>query len=310
VVTGRLAASDPNLLAQPKHGKFAKRFRRGWVADEGHLLAEWDLSQIELRVLAHLSQDPTMLAIYRGERRNPDGSAIDLHAALAERIFGVKPRDQDTSKHRLPAKAVNFGLPMGMTYRGLMVELRKNGLLVGEDDAQRWIDETMKLYKGVPVYQQSKIAEAKRQGFVRCLSGRIRYIGGIKSRDDGIRGEAERFAFSTPIQEGATMIMKQAEAAIWQDVCVPYQRQGRCVEPLLQVHDALDLELEDDPRLARDVHTRMVDILTRVPEGFSVPIETSGDVGRNLCLYDEKDPQAERGRDMIPFEDYLLERGA
>lgn len=305
VVTGRLAASDPNLLAQPKHGQFAKRFRRGWVAEEGHLLAEWDLSQVELRVLAHLSQDPVMLAVYRGELRNPDGSRIDLHAALAERIFGVKPKDQDGSKHRLPAKAVNFGLPMGMTCHGLMIELRKNGLMLDEDDAQRWIDETMRLYKGVPRYQQGKIAEARRQGYVRCLSGRIRYIGGTQARDERIRAEAERFAFSTPIQEGAQWIMKRAEGVIWQEVCLHYQHERRYVEPLLQVHDALDFELEEDPRLAQEVHRRMVAVLTDGPPGFSVPIETSGDVGRNLCHYDPKDPHAEPGRDMIAFEEYL-----
>lgn len=298
VVTGRLAASDPNLLAMPKHGQFAKRFRRGWIADDGHLLGEWDLSQIELRVLAHLSQDPIMLAIFRGEKRNPDGSLIDLHAALAERIFGVKPKDQDKSKHRLPAKAVNFGLPMGMTYKGLTVELRKNGVMIDEDDAQKWIDETMKLYKAVPQFQRGCIAEAKRNGFIRCLSGRVRYIGGIKSWDEGVRAEAERFSYSTKIQEGAQWIMKQAETSVWRDMIVPYGRQGIYVQPLLQVHDALDLEFADNPQLARDLNRQMVDIMTRVPSGFSVPIETSGDYGHNMCAYDPKDPH---DGDMVPF---------
>jgi len=280
VVTGRLAASDPNLLAQPKHGKFAKRFRKGWVAEDGHLLGEWDLSQIELRVLAHLSQDPVMLAIFRGERRNPDGSLIDLHAALAQRIFGVAPKDQDKSKHRLPAKAVNFGLPMGMTCKGLTVELRKNGVEIDEDDAQRWIDETMALYAGVPRYQQACIAEAKRNGYIRCLSGRIRYIGGIKSWDEMIRAEAERFSFSTKIQEGAQWIMKQNETAIWQDIII--SNRGR-VQPLLQVHDAINLEFDDDPSLAKELNSQMMTIMTRAPKGFSVPIDSSGEYGYNMA---------------------------
>lgn len=280
VVTGRLAASDPNLLAQPKHGKFAKRFRRGWVADEGKLLGEWDLSQIELRVLAHLSQDPVMCAIFRGEKRNPDGSLIDLHAALAERIFGVPPNLQDKSKHRLPAKAVNFGLPMGMTCKGLTVELRKNGVDIDEDDAQRWIDETMALYSGVPAYQRACIAEAKRNGYIRCLSGRIRYIGGIKSWDEATRSEAERFSFSTKIQEGAQWIMKQNEQSIWSDIIVP--SRGR-VQPLLQVHDAINLEFDDDPQLARDLNRSMMSIMTRAPQGFSVPIDSSGECGPNMA---------------------------
>jgi DNA polymerase-1 len=266
------------------------------------------LSQIELRILAHLSQDPVMLAVFRGERRNPDGSKVDLHAALAERIFGVKPKDQDDSLHRLPAKAVNFGLPMGMTEHGLMLELRKNGVDVSVDDAARWIDETMKLYAGVRPYQQGMITEAWKKGYVRCLSGRVRYIGGIRSGDMAVRAEAERFAFSTPIQEGAQWLMKQAEASIWKDIIVHFQGQRRWTEPLLQVHDAITLEFEADPALARDVNARMVGIMTRTPRGFSVPVETSGDWGTNMCKYKEKaknDPSTPGCGDLQPFKELL-----
>ena len=279
VVTGRLSASDPNLLAQPKHGKFAKEFRKGWVAEGERLLGEWDLSQGELRVLAHLSQDPLMLAVYRGERRNPDGSIIDLHAALAERIFGVKPKDQHKSKHRLPAKTVNFGLAMGMQKQGLTIELRKDGVDIDEDDAQRWIDETDRLYKGVPIYKARMVAEAKRNGFIRCISGRIRYIGGIKAYDEATRAEAERFAFSTPVQEGLQYLMKQAEASIWDEIIVP--NKGHYVEPILQVHDAMYLEF--DPELAQELHHKMVDIMTRVPQSFSVPMGVDGQFGPNMA---------------------------
>ena len=277
VVTGRLAASEPNLLAMPKHGKFAKEFRRGWIAGDGHLLGSWDLSQIELRVAAHLSQDPAMLAIYRGERRNPDGSPIDLHAALAQRIFGVLPKNQDDSKHRLPAKAINFQFWMGGTYIGLQVELRKNGFFIDADDAQRWIDEAHALYTGAQPYMDAKAAEAEKNGFVRCLSGRIRYIGGIRSRDARVREEAKRFAFSTPIQEGAQLIMKTNEAVLWRDIIVPLQRQGRWIEPLLQIHD--DLLLEMDAALVPEVAPRMVQCMTQSYKGLSVPIQTSSSAG-------------------------------
>lgn len=278
VVTGRLAASDPNLLAMPKHGKFAKDFRKGWIPGDGHILAEWDLSQIELRVLAHLSQDPVLLAVFRGAMRNPDGSKVDLHANLAQRIFGGAPADHLKGTSRLAAKAINFGLAMGMTYKGLSVELRKNGMNVSEDDAQRWIDETMTLYAGVPPYQDRMGAEAKRNGYIRCLSGRIRYIGGIASRDERVREEAKRFAFSTPIQEGAQWLMKQAEIRLWAEL----QRRwniGQWIEPLIQVHDALTLETTPD--LGSDVNQFMVWNMTQTPAGFSVPVETSGDYGRN-----------------------------
>lgn len=286
VVTGRLAASDPNLLAMPKHGKFATEFRRGWVAGDGHVLAEWDLSQIELRVLAHLSQDPVLLAVYRKELRNPDGSPIDLHANLAVRIFGGKPSDHKKGTGRLAAKAINFGLPMGMTYKGLSVELRKNGVQASEDDAQRWIEETMKLYKAVPKYQDRMAAEAKRNGHIRCPSGRIRYIGGIGSRNEMTAEEAKRFAFSTPIQEGAQWLMKQAEIRLWAELQRRW-RIGEYVEPLIQVHDALTLETLE--KLARDLNNFMVWNMTQTPKGFSVPVETSGDFGHNWSTYDEKD---------------------
>ena len=281
VVTGRLAASDPNILALPKHGKFAKDFRRGLICEPGHILGEWDLVTIEMRVLAHLSQDPVMLAIFRRELCNPDGSPIDLHAALAERIFGIAPSRQDRSKHRLPAKAINFGLPMGMQAQGLCLELRKNGLDADEDDAQRWIDETMGLYKRVPIYQQDCIAEARRNGYVRCLSGRIRYIGGINASHEAARSEAERFAFSTKIQEGASWIAKQCQKRIWDDLLNPYWRIGKWIEPLFWCHDAMDLEMDEG--LVQDVHQVMTQLMTIPPEGFSVPIETSGDWGYNLA---------------------------
>lgn len=281
VVTGRLASSDPNMLAQPEHGKFAEEFKRGWVAEEGHVLCQWDENQVEMRGLAHLSQDPLMLAVFRGEKRNPDGSLIDLHAVLAERIFGVKPALQDKHKHRLPAKSINFGIPMGMTNRGLSVELRKNGVEADEDTAQRWLDETLSLYKGVARYMEERKAEARRTGFVRCLSGRVRYIGGIRSRDNRVREGAERLAFSTPIQESATFVMKQAEAIVYEDILVPYWRQGRWVEPLLQVHDCLKLECEEG--MEQELHVLMSEAMSNVPKGFSVPLAVEGEYGPNMA---------------------------
>lgn len=282
VVTGRLAASDPNLLAQPEHGKWATEFKRGWIAEPGHVICQWDESQVELRGLAHLSQDPVLLAVYRGERRNPDGSAIDLHAALAQRIFGG-PVQQYMFKcaGRLAAKAINFGIPMGMTCRGLSVELRKNGVEADEDTAQRWLDETLGLYAGVARFMEDRKDEARKNGFVRCLSGRIRYIGGIRSRDDRVREEAERFAFSTPIQESATFIMKQAEKIVYEDILVPYWRQGRWVEPLLQVHDCLKLEAEEG--MEQELHLLMTEAMTNVPIGLSVPLAVDGEWGYNMA---------------------------
>lgn len=269
VITGRLAASDPNLLAQPEHGQFAADFKDGWIAEDGHILAAWDESQIELRVLAHLSQDPVLLDAYR--------KGLDLHAALAVRIFGGTEKDHKKGTGRLAAKAINFGIPMGMQEQGLTLELKKNGLNVTEADAKKWLEETAKLYKGVVRYKNHMIAEARRNGLIRCLSGRIRYIGGAHSWDEMLRAEAERFAFSTPIQEGAQWIMKQAEAKVWGFIR-DYHRQGRWIEPLMQVHDAIKLEMEDG--MQHEVNQLMQwAMVDAVEHNLTVPLGIEGEAG-------------------------------
>jgi DNA polymerase-1 len=274
--SGRLAAKNPNLLAMPKHGKFAKAFRACFIPRKGCLFLSLDESQVELRVGAHLSQDPVMLAIYRGERRNPDGSQIDLHTNMCQRIYG---RPEKNSGERTAAKAINFGYWMGQTHIGLALELRKAGLDIDDDDAQKMIDEANKLYVGAGIYKQKMVAEAEKNGFIRCMSGRIRYVGGIRSKDSRVRAEAERFAYSTPIQEGAQFIGKQVLAASWKEVYVPERRQGHWVEPLLWTHDDLLSEVESGRLL--DVAPRLQEIMTRAPEGFSVPLETKPEAGMN-----------------------------
>jgi DNA polymerase-1 len=168
---------------------------------------------------------------------------------------------------------------MGMTNIGLCIELKKNGVDVNEDDAQRWLDETMSLYRRVPEYQQEQIGLAKQHGFVTTLLGRRRYVGGIRSFDGATRSEAERFAFSTPIQGSAQDVMKTAEAHIWNDIILKRQRNGDWIEPLIQVHDDVILECEEG--IIRDVDPEMKWALTQTFKGLSVPIETSGDFGYN-----------------------------
>lgn len=295
VVTGRLAASDPNLLAQPEHGQFAPDFKRGWVAEDGHVLCQWDESQIELRGLAHLSNDPVLVQAFTYQcdhhqpcERDPCALKRDIHASLAHRIFGILPSKQDKHKHRFPVKEVNFGIPNGMQAYGLRLALRAKGLSdISEDDAQRWLDETNRLYVGVPVYQARMVAEAERNGFIRCLSGRIRYIGGINSRDERTRAEAGRAAFSTPIQASAADVMKQAEATVWTEVLPYFWKQGKWVEPLLQVHDCLKMECEVG--VERELHALMQAAMTEVPHGFSVPLAVEGEFGGNMAS-EQMDP--------------------
>lgn len=273
ISTGRLAASDPNLLAMPKYGKFAGRFREGFVSGDGRVLGSWDLSQIELRVLAHLSQDPVLLDAYR--------RGLDLHAILAQRLFGGTVAQyalKEFGEQRRNAKVINFMIPMGCTAVGLCLELKKNGSDVNEDDAQRWLDETMALYTHVPFFQQEKIAEARRLGYVTDIRGRRFYLGGIRSSHKATRAESERQAGALPIQASAQEVMKVAEAAVW-EMIVRRQDAGQWIEPILQIHDDLIPEMDD--RIVFDVNRDMIDAMTKVPAHMlSVPIETSGDYGR------------------------------
>jgi DNA polymerase I-like protein with 3'-5' exonuclease and polymerase domains len=218
-----------------------------------------------------------MLAIYRGEMRNKDGSLIDIHTNMVRRIYGDV---EETSGIRTACKAINFGYWMGQTYVGLKLELQKAGLDVSDDDAQKMIAEANALYKGAQTYKDAMIAEAERNGYIRCpLSGRIRYVGGIRSKDDRVRAEAQRFAYSTPIQESAQALAKKMLADAWHEVYTPRRRRGEHVEPLLWTHDDLLSEVEIPKVL--EVAKELKVIMTRQPVGFSVPLSTTPEAGLN-----------------------------
>jgi len=257
VATGRLAASDPNLLAFPKHSHRGKLIRAGFIADTGHNLGEWDLDQIEMRVMAIDADDDVMIAEFL--------SGIDKHTATASMIFGKKPEDVDKEIERFAAKAVNFGILMGITEHGLLDQFKKNGSYKGmttrynriteEDEKVRieWdldeckglLKEWHRIYPKSSRYMSDKHAEARRYGYVRDLFGRLRYIPGVRSYDKFVRAAAERDAQSTPIQSGAQGIVKRWMKAVW-DRLPALQAQGVYVEPLLQIHDALILEFDTE----------------------------------------------------------------
>lgn len=290
--TGRLSASDPNVLALPKHSARGQLIRQGIVAAEGRELGEWDLAQIEMCMFAHDSADPVLCgAIRRGQ---------DLHYDTAARvILGLDVRtDADkrwyaahvTKAQRFAAKAVNFGILMGITEFGLLDQLHKNGQLHWRIAAEPGrVDPPGTLYTADLLaqwrstyavaweYIQSKHREARRYGFVRDYFGRIRWLEGIHSTDDYIRAEAERMAQSTPTQSGAQGVIKRAMRVAW-----PLMQELRCegwAETLLQVHDALLNEYET--RLRPAVHDIMMFSLTSAVS-LSVPIRAEGAFGQRL----------------------------
>lgn len=222
--TGRLSSSDPNLQNIPIRSELGREVRRAFVADTGKLLVVADYSQIELRVLAHLSQDPALVSAFaRGE---------DIHAATAALVFGVAP-ELVTADMRRAAKTINFGLIYGMGAYALSRELG-----VSQKEAQAFIDAYFARLPRVREYLESVKEEARRTGKVRTLFGRVRHIAGLDSENANVRGNAERMAINAPVQGTAADLMKLAMIRTFESL----KAQGFPARLLLQVHDELVAE--------------------------------------------------------------------
>lgn len=222
--TGRLSSSDPNLQNIPIRTELGREIRRAFVAAEGCVLVAADYSQIELRVLAHLSGDPVLSESFR---RNED-----IHAHTAAEVFGVSPDTVDREQRRV-AKAVNFGVIYGQSAFGLARQLK-----VGRNVAQSYIDSYFARYEGVARYMDRVIEEAGRTGHVTTLLGRRRPLPDLSSRNQNHRSGAERMARNTPIQGSAADIIKLAMLR-----CQARLEQSfGDVRMLLTVHDELVFE--------------------------------------------------------------------
>lgn len=275
--TGRLSAADPNVLAFPKHSKRGKLVRMGFLAGEGHELGEWDLAQIEMCVFAHDSEDERMIAEIV--------SGVDKHAATAAGIFGrpaktiyeeAKAKQSPGEHQRFAAKAVNFGILMGITGHGLLDQFHKNGQLdYTLDKTEELLGEWFRMYPDAKRYIAAKHAEARRHGFVRDMWGRLRWLEGIHAEDEYIRAEAERQAQATPTQSGAQGIIKRAMRNVWP--VLKGLRSAFWVEPLLQIHDAIILEY--DLRARQEVDQVMMAAMTSAVT-LRVPVKASNGFGQ------------------------------
>ena len=198
--TGRLSSSDPNLQNIPIRGEEGKRIRAAFIAAEGCRLLGADYSQIELRLLAHLSGDPVLVdAFRRGD---------DVHARTAAEVFGVLP-GAISAEMRRAAKVINFGILYGMGPQRLARELQ-----IPVREAERYIANYFARYAGVRAYLDRTIAEARARGYVTTLLGRRRALPDLASRDRGVAQAAERTAANTPIQGSAADLIKMAMVAI------------------------------------------------------------------------------------------------
>ncbi|MDO9241825.1 MAG: DNA polymerase I, partial [Methylicorpusculum sp.] len=225
--TGRLSSSDPNLQNIPIRSSEGRRIRQAFISPEGYKIVAADYSQIELRIMAHLSADSGLLAAF--------SQGQDIHSATAAEVFGVS-LDQVTSDLRRSAKAINFGLIYGMSSYGLAQQL---GLSRGQ--AQSYIDLYFARYPGVKQYMERIKAVAKEQGYVETLFGRMLYLPEINSRNAARRQYAERTAINAPMQGTAADIIKRAMISV--DQWLRHDKPD--AKMIMQVHDELVFEIAE-----------------------------------------------------------------
>jgi len=225
--TGRLSSTNPNLQNIPIRTERGRRVRNLFVArDSDHVLLSADYSQIELRVIASMSQDPAMLEAFR--------SGEDIHAATAAKVFGV-PLSEVSREQRSHAKTVNFGIIYGVSAFGL-----SNQTTLSRSEAKEVIDSYFATYPGIKKYIDDQVASARSKGYVETLLGRRRYLRDIDSRNQAVRGHSERNAINAPIQGTAADIVKLAMI----NVHARMQREGFQSPMILQVHDELVFDVQ------------------------------------------------------------------
>lgn len=253
--TGRLSSTDPNLQNIPIRGQTGRQIRRAFVAPEGRVLLAADYSQIELRLMAHFSQDEALLSAFRAGR--------DIHQATAAEVLGIALEDV-TADQRRQAKAINFGLLYGMSSFGLSKQLN-----LSRGEAQSYINQYFSRYPGVYEYMQRTRQLASDQGFVQTLLGRRLYTPDIHARNMMVRQGAERAAINAPLQGSAADIIKLAMIQV--DKILPKNQALM----LLQVHDELVFEVDADiaDTLAPQLKAVMQDVIK-----IDVPLIV--DVGR------------------------------
>lgn len=261
--TGRLSSSAPNLQNIPARGDLGRRMRALFTAAPGMLLTSADYSQIELRVLAHFSGDPTLMEAFR--------MGQDIHGRTAALLFD-KPQGDVTSEERRQAKTINFGLLYGMGPQKLGREL---GLTL--NDAKDFIARYFERLSRLKEYYQSLVDQARENGFVTTLAGRRRLLPDIRSRNTQLEAQARRQAVNTVIQGSAADIIKMAMLAVASDETL----ESLDARLILQIHDELVLEAPE--ATAREAGERLASLMTGVVE-LSVPLVADVGVGRDWGL--------------------------
>lgn len=256
--TGRLSSTDPNLQNIPIRGQTGRQLRRAFVAPEGRMLLAADYSQIELRLMAHFSQDEALLRAFQ--------QGQDIHQATAAEVLGIA-LDEVTADQRRQAKTINFGLLYGMSSFGLSKQLK-----LSRQESQSYINQYFTRYPGVYEYMQRTRTLASQQGFVETLMGRRLYTPDVNARNGMVRQAAERAAINAPLQGSAADIIKQAMIAV--DQILP---KGQAML-LLQVHDELVFEVDAD--IADTLAPQLSQVMQDVVQ-IDVPLLVEIGKGRN-----------------------------
>jgi DNA polymerase-1 len=258
--TGRLSSSDPNLQNIPVRSEDGRRIRKAFIAPRGYKIVAADYSQIELRIMAHLSGDKGLLTAFaEGE---------DVHRATAAEVFGVE-RDAVTSAQRRSAKAINFGLIYGMSAFGLARQLD-----VSRGEAQNYIDLYFDRYPGVKIFMEKTRERAREKGYVETVFGRRLYVPDIKASNMQRRQYAERTAINAPMQGTAADIIKRAMIA-----CADWiGRDNEQVRMIMQVHDELVFEIAE---AAVDKAVEQISVCMTGAAELEVPLEVSVGIGKN-----------------------------
>lgn len=259
--TGRLSSTDPNLQNIPVRTEEGRRIRQAFVADQGYKIVAADYSQIELRIMAHLSEDEGLLRAF--------AQGQDIHRATAAEIMGIEP-DAVTSEQRRNAKAINFGLIYGMSAFGLAKQLG-----IPRHEAQRYMDRYFERYPGVLTYMERTRQQAEQAGYVETLFGRRLYLPDIKAKNMGLRKAAERAAINAPMQGTAADIIKRAmiKLAAWIKGC-----DTDSIRMVMQVHDELVFEVREDKL---DAYLPVIRQYMMDAASLKVPLDVGIGVGDN-----------------------------
>ena len=258
--TGRLSSSDPNLQNIPIRGEEGKEIRKAFIPEPGCLFFSADYSQIELRVMAHLSQDENMVEVFREGK--------DLHAATAANIY-KKPIEEVTRDERTKSKRANFGIIYGITVFGLAERLD-----IPRDEAKMLIDGYFATFPQVHDYMEKSKEIARQKGYVTTLFGRRRYLPDINSHNATVRGFAERNAINAPIQGTAADIIKVAMIHIFER----FKKEGIKSKMILQVHDELNFSVH--PEEKEKVETIVIEEMQKAFP-LSVPLVADSGFGQN-----------------------------